>query len=127
MPRGRVSLGTITRMSIVSPTAPTEPVERRTFGHGLRSVIACSLLVTAAAALVATLVSAAAPELRWSVAFVVARWLCVAALLVTPVVHQLVVRLGGSWRMPWVLRTPATALLLTVESIALDILSARLG
>jgi FtsH-binding integral membrane protein len=127
VPHPRARLDTICDMSIVSPTATSEPTQRRTFSHGLRSVVACSLLVTLAAALVATLVSAAAVDLRWSVAFVVARWLCVAALLVTPLVHQIVVRLGGSWRMPWVLQTPATALVLTTESILLDILSARLG
>jgi FtsH-binding integral membrane protein len=127
VPHAASEADTIRWMSNVSQTAAAAPTERRSFSHGLRSVVICSLLVTLAAAIVATLVAAAAPDLRWSVAFVVARWLCVAALLVTPLLHQVVVRLGGSWRMPWVLQTPATALLLTTESILLDILSARLG
>lgn len=104
----------------------TGSLEPRGVARGVRQVVACSLLVTAAAAAVASLVAIPA-DVRWSLAFVIARWLCVAALLVTPLVHQLAVRLGASWRMPWVLQTPATALLLTCESIALDILSARLS
>lgn len=99
---------------------------RRTPGRAFRDIVVCSMLVTLAAALVA----AAAPlafDVRWSFGFVIARWIFVAALLTTPLLHQLAVRFGVGRRMPWVLRTPATALLLTVESIAFDILSARLG
>jgi len=92
----------------------------------VRDVVLCSLLITAAAALVALAVSGASGA-EWSVAFVIARWLFVAALLATPLLHQLAVRFGMGWRMPWVLATPATALLLTCESIAFDIASARLG
>lgn len=112
-------------MSDVLAPAPVS-LERRGFARGARDVVACSLLVTAAAAVVATIV-AVPIDARWSLVFVIARWLCVAALLVTPLVHQAAVRLGATWRMPWVLQTPATALLLTCESIALDILSARLS
>lgn len=112
-------------MSDVLAPATGSPAPRGV-ARGARQVVACSLLVTAAAAAVASLVTIPA-DVRWSLAFVIARWLCVAALLVTPLVHQLAVRLGASWRMPWVLQTPATALLLTCESIALDILSARLS
>lgn len=100
--------------------------QRRTLASGTRAVVACSLLVTAAAALVALAVAQLAGT-RWSLAFVIARWCFVAVLLATPLLHQLVVRMGATWRMPWALRTPATALLLTCESIALDILSARLS
>ena len=89
-------------------------------------MILCSLLVTTTAALVALVLMIVA-DARWSLAFVITRWIFVAALLVTPLIHQLTSRLGATWRMPWVLQTPATALLLTIESIALDILSARLG
>jgi len=91
----------------------------------VRDVVLCSLLVTTLAALVA-LAAHVFGDVRWSLAFVVARWIFVAALLVTPLVHQVATRLGAAWRMPWVLQTPATALLLTCESIAFDILSARL-
>jgi hypothetical protein len=105
---------------------PAPTPARRTFTRGLRDVVICSLLVTASAAVVATAIALPA-DLRWSLTFVIVRWLCVAALLATPLIHQAIVRLGGTWRMPWVLQTPATALVLTVESILLDILSARLG
>lgn len=91
----------------------------------VRDVVLCSLLVTATAALVALVVHLGA-DVRWSLAFVVARWCFVAALLVTPLVHQAATRLGATWRMPWVLQTPATALLLTGESIAFDVVSAQL-
>lgn len=108
----------------LAPAAATP--DRRGFARGTRDVVACSLLVTAAAAIVASVV-AIPVDARWSIVFIIARWLCVAALLATPLVHQVAVRLGASWRMPWVLQTPATALVLTCESIALDILSARLS
>ena len=96
-----------------------------TLRHRARLVVTCSLLVTACAAAVAV-AAASVTDVRWNVVFVIARWLVVAALLATPLVHQVAVRLGAGWRMPWVLQTPATALLLTCESIALDIVSARL-
>lgn len=120
----RARAGTIGQMSDVAAASIT--VRPHTFSRGLRDVVLCSLLVTTSAALVA-LVVAVPLDVDWSVAFVIARWLFVAALLMTPLVHQVVMRLGGAWRMPWVLQTPATALVLTVESILLDILSARLG
>jgi hypothetical protein len=107
-----------------APTAAAA-AERRGLRRGLAEVVGCSLLVTTAAAIVATLVALPGP-LEWSVAFVIARWICVAVLLVLPLAHQVVVRTGRSWRLPWVLQTPATALLLTVESIGFDILSAQL-
>ena len=90
-----------------------------------RDVVLCSLAVTATAALVALAVHLGS-DVRWSLAFVIARWIFVAALLVTPIVHQAATHLGATWRMPWVLQTPATALLLTCESIAFDIVSAQL-
>lgn len=105
---------------------PTSPTPRRGPWRALRGIVACSLLVTLAAALVALIV-AIALDVRWSLAFIVARWLFVAALLATPLLHQAAVRLGIGWPMPWALRTPATALLLTIESIAFDILSSHLG
>jgi hypothetical protein len=105
-------------------TPPTRGWRRATL-----EVIACSLLVTACAGVVAVAVALVAPDVRWSYAFVVARWLFVAALLVTPLLHQVGRRFGVPvfTRMPWAFQTPATALLLTAESIGLDILSARLG
>lgn len=103
---------------------PREP--RRSAWRGARDVLVCSLAVTALAALTA-LAYALVADVRWSLAFVILRWLLVAALLVTPLAHQITVRMGAAWRMPWALRTPATALLLTCESICFDIVSARLG
>ncbi len=100
-------------------------IERRGFRRGLLEVVGCSLLVTSAAAIVATFASMAG-SFEWSVAFVIARWICVAILLVLPLLHQITMRAGVSWRLPWVLQTPATALLLTAESIAFDIISAQL-
>ncbi|MEO6867155.1 MAG: hypothetical protein ABI200_03965 [Gaiellales bacterium] len=110
--------------STALPAAAVAP--KRTFRSGVRDVVVCSLLVTIAAALVA-LAIAQTTDARWSLVFVISRWLCVAILLATPLLHQIAVRFGAKWRMPWVFATPATALLLTVESIAFDILSARLG
>lgn len=98
----------------------------RTRLRSVLEVVACSLLVTMLAAMVA-IVAAVGADVRWSLAFVIARWMFVAALLVTPLVQQIAGRMGASWRLPYALRTPATALLLTVESILFDIASAHLG
>jgi hypothetical protein len=113
-------------MPTSAPTRIDQPAAERTFGSGLRDVVLCSIGVTTMAAAVALPLAALLGE-RWSLVFVIVRWLCVAALLATPLLHQVLVRMGVTWRMPWVLQTPATALVLTLESIALDILSARLG
>jgi hypothetical protein len=90
----------------------------------LRSVVLLSLVVTAGAALVA-IVPAVLLDQRWSLTFVITRWLVVFALLALPLVHQAARRLGASWTLPWGLRTPATGLLLTLEGIAWDIVSAH--
>lgn len=118
----------------IEPSGPHLPVatddatvpdhRARTLGRATRDVIACSLLVTAIAASLAV-VAAVATDVRWSLAFVVLRWLLVAALLATPLVHQVAVRFGARWRMPWALQTPATAVLLTCESITFDIISSH--
>lgn len=89
-------------------------------------VVACSLVVTALAAL-AGLAVAAATDVHWNYAFVIARWICIFTLILVAVASQVSERTGRTWRAPWVLRTPATVLLLTVESIAFDIVSAQLG
>ncbi|MCW2973386.1 MAG: hypothetical protein JWN72_1659 [Thermoleophilia bacterium] len=108
--------------------APTEPVVVRphTRGRAVLEVVAFSLATTAASAALA-LVAALVADVRWSIAFVVLRWLIVAALVATPLIHQAARRFGATWTMAYALRTPATAVLLTCESIAFDILSARLG
>jgi hypothetical protein len=103
---------------------PDEPARSRR--RAALEVVAVSLAVTAAAAVVASL---AAPLLatRFSLAFVVLRWVIVGVFLVTPLLHQLALQRGSARRLPFALRTPATALVLTVESIVFDVLSARLG
>jgi hypothetical protein len=103
---------------------PAEP--RRTRWQAVRGVVAFSLSVTAAAALVALAVSRTSGA-RFLLAFVILRWCLVGVLLATPLVHQVSIRFGARWRLPWALRTPATALLLTCESILFDIASAHLG
>ncbi|MCW2950096.1 MAG: hypothetical protein JWN41_1109 [Thermoleophilia bacterium] len=88
------------------------------------SVIKFSLAITAAAAALAGVV-AAVSSVRWALAFVVLRWLIVAGMLATPLAAQLATHFGARWRLPYALRTPATAVLLTCESIAFDIISAH--
>lgn len=110
------------RARTLDPGMPTQRSRARAAGE----VVLCSLFVTAAASLVAA-AGAALADARWSLMFVIARWCFVAALLATPVIHQIAVRFGAGTRMPWALQTPATALLLTTESIVFDIASARLG
>ena len=106
--------------------AATIPIKHRTPARAVRDIVVFSLAVTATAAC-AALVVAGITDARWSLVFVILRWLLVAALLVTPLVHQVAVRFGLGFTMPWALRTPATALVLTCESIAFDIVSANLG
>ena len=89
-------------------------------------VVACSLLVTALAAL-AGLAVAGPTDVRWNYAFVIARWICIFTLILVAAGNQVSERIGRTWRAPWVLRTPATVLLLVCESIAFDIASAQLG
>lgn len=89
-------------------------------------VVVCSLVVTAFAALAGLAVSVPF-DVRWNYAFVIARWICIFTLILVAVANQVAERTGRSWRAPWVLRTPATVLLLVCESIAFDIASARLG
>lgn len=88
------------------------------------SALGLSLAVTAAAALFSLALRAIAGT-DWSVVFVVSRWMVVFALLLLPLVHQLVVRSGRTWDLPWSLRTPATGLLLTIEGIAWDIIASN--
>lgn len=90
----------------------------------VRDVLVFSVGSTTLAA-VAALVAMLSVDARFSVVFVVLRWCIVAVLLATPLVHQLTSRMIG-WRLPWALTTPLTALVLTTESIAFDIISAQL-
>ncbi|MCW2921365.1 MAG: hypothetical protein JWL76_1239 [Thermoleophilia bacterium] len=98
----------------------------RTRARRIGEVVACSLVVTALAALVGLAV-AISTDVRWNYAFVIARWICIFTLILVAVVNQVAERTGRSWRAPWVLRTPATVLLLMCESIGFDIISAQFG
>lgn len=90
-------------------------------------VVAASLLVTALAVVVGV-AAALATDARWSYVFVITRWCFVGVLLATPLAHQALARYQPArGRLPFVLRTPLTALVLTAEGIAYDIASARLG
>ncbi|MCW2956312.1 MAG: hypothetical protein JWO69_1181 [Thermoleophilia bacterium] len=97
--------------------------DRRGFWPALGELLLVSLGITALAALVAWPLAQALDQ-RWALVFVYARWLFIFALLLTPVLQQVAGRAGAAWRLPWALRTPATALLLTCESVAFDIISA---
>lgn len=108
------------------PPPGAAPTQRRGFGRALRGIVLFSLAVTLCAAVVA-LVVALMTGARFTLAFVVLRWCIVGTLLATPLVHQIASRRGANWQLPWALRTPATALLLTCESVAFDIASAHLG
>lgn len=116
----------MTQLATSPPAGALEPhAAERTTAGAVREVVLLSLLVTAVAALVA-LAPAVAVDMRWSLAFVYVRWYLVFALLVAPLLHRAALRRGWSWRLPWGLRTPATALLLTCEGIVWDIVSAHL-
>lgn len=85
-------------------------------------VVLFSLAISASAAVVAT-VLALADLAAFGVTFVIIRWLMVGVLILTPLLSQLS---RGRLPIPAPMRTPWTALLLTLESIAFDILSAQL-
>lgn len=93
--------------------------------HRVLEVVACSLLVTGLAALVGLGV-AATSDVRWNYAFVITRWIFIFGFILAAAVGQVAERRGATWSIPWVVRTPATVLLLMVESIGFDIISAQL-
>ena len=111
-------------MTELASPAPALTVDESAWSR-VRSVVLLSLLVTGAAAVVAV-VPALISDVRWSWAFVMIRWCVVFVLLALPLVQQVARRRGSSWELPWGLRTPATGLLLTVEGIVWDIVSAQL-
>lgn len=111
-------------MTSATGTLASAPLPQRTFKRMARDVIFFSLGTTTIAAFCA-LGAAAFTDVRFSVTFVILRWCVVAALLATPLIHQLTSRAIG-WRLPWALATPLTALVLTTESICFDIISAQL-
>lgn len=88
-------------------------------------VILCSLAVTTLAALAATLIYLFI-DTRWALIFVIARWIFIALILLLPFVHMALMKTKSSLHIPWALRTAWTPLLLTIESITIDIISAHL-
>ncbi len=96
----------------------------RTRMQALRTVLLTSLAVTATCAPVALAVTAVSGG-RFLTAFVVLRWLVVLVLLLTPIAYRTVFVRAG-WNLPYVMQTPLTALFLTCESIAVDIISAQI-
>lgn len=96
------------------------------FLRRLAEVVACSLAVTALGA-IAGLAWHLATGTRWALAFVIARWILIAGILLLPVLHARLVQRDPDRRgVPWALRTPWTPLLLVCESVVIDIVSARL-
>ncbi len=113
-------------MSQATTTLDVSLPRPRTRSRRIGEVVACSMLVTALAALIGLAV-AIPTDVRWNYAFVIARWICIFTLILVAVADQVSERSGRAWRAPWVLRTPATVLLLMCESIGFDIVSAQLG
>ena len=109
----------------MTSTPPSPPQRPRTWPRRLLEVVACSLLVTALAALVGYAWHGAFGT-RWALAFVIARWIFIAIILLLPFVQHGLTKRGARRSIPWALRTPWTPLLLTVESVVIDIISARL-
>lgn len=107
-------------------TTPTPtPTRPRAWLRRLLEVVACSLAVTCLAAAVGYGWHVAFGT-RWALAFVIARWIFIATILLLPFVQLALDRRGARRSIPWALRTPWTPLLLTVESVVIDIVSARL-
>ena len=109
----------------MTSTPPQPPSRPRTWPRRVLEVVACSLLVTCLAALVGFGWHAAFGT-RWALAFVIARWIFIACILLLPFVQLALTRRGSARSIPWALRTPWTPLLLTVESVVIDIVSAQL-
>lgn len=87
----------------------------------LLPIVALSLSITTAAGLLALGVHTTL-ERPFLVTFVILRWAAVALLLATPLLRYR----RPSIMLPAPLRTPLTALLLTIESVLVDIASAHL-
>lgn len=108
----------------LAATTPLPPVAR--VRRALLPALTLSLCVTACCAMLALPLHALV-GVRYAIVFIVLRWLVVAALLLAPLLHQLLVRATRSrGGLPSVLATPLPALLMTCESIAIDIVSAQL-
>ena len=88
------------------------------------TVVRFSLAVTALGALVAAVLRLAIGA-DFLLSFVYVRWFVVLVLLAAPLAHRTVLRRAGV-ALPFAMQTPLTALVLTVESICFDILSAQL-
>jgi hypothetical protein len=107
----------------VTPEPPA--TQRRTAARGALEILVFSLAVTCLSALLALLV-AQVSSAEFMVSFVIIRWLVVGALIASPLIYRACLYFGLELRLPWAMRTPFTALVLTIESIGFDIASARL-
>ena len=104
----------------LNPPLATQPSRVRIFA----TLLLTSLCVALGAAAVAALVSGVA-NTDFLLSFVYLRWLAVLLLLLIPIGWR---RYSNrfSWTLPYVLRTPLTALFLTCESILVDIIIGQL-
>ncbi|MBC7643880.1 MAG: hypothetical protein H7123_02060 [Thermoleophilia bacterium] len=96
----------------------------RTRRHAAAAVLICSLAVTTGSGIIAATLWQLSP-LPFMLTFVYLRWAVVFALLITPLAHQALKRRGTTFQLPYVMQTPLTALLLTFESIIVDIIGAH--
>jgi hypothetical protein len=98
----------------------TAQVSRR---RELLTVLTVSLSVTAVTSVVSgVLYVVAGVDVLLAMSYL--RWSVVAVLLASPLAWQLVGARAGL-TLPYAMRTPVTALLLTCESIVVDIISAN--
>lgn len=86
-----------------------------------RDIVLFSLAATTTSGIIA-LALYLATGLGFIVPFIVLRWCVIALLVAAPIVS----RVFPALRIPAVLRTPITVLVLTCESIVVDIVGAQL-
>jgi len=116
-----LSVGSAAEPDVLSPLTAG-----RSRGQAALAVLICSLAVTAGSGVIATTLWALSP-LPFVLTFVYLRWAVVFTLLVTPLAHQALKRRPAfTFQLPYVMQTPLTALLLTFESIIVDIVGAHL-
>lgn len=87
----------------------------------IRDIVLFSLAVTTTCGLIA-LALYSMTSARFILSFILLRWSVIAVLILAPIIGKLFPSLG----MPAVLRTPLTVLVLTCESILVDIIGAQL-
>lgn len=105
-------------------TDPSTITAGRTWPRALRAVVAFSLTVTAAAGVFATALHYLL-DISFGLSFVYLRWGVVFTLVATPLLSRTVLERRGR-TLPYVMRTPLTAVMLACESIVVDIIVAEL-